>query len=1609
MPVQFNLEPPSQESAPPAANDAPPGRAGSNKPPGTAARSKGRRPSYEGPGTRTGAAFEAVTGVAEMAAGFASAAVAVVTDDQPVGGVGMTRRGSGKVQGVFFKPHQQGDDFRTTGARAHHTEFRHHLDSLLTPEEYGRAVGRELHRRLGGDMRGLPALQRAIAEKWGFPDRVFPLLRTKLQRAGGSTESQYIVEERAFVQAFVGWLQVLRTRADRTKVSRKQHIVKHSDANIAKVYSMGEALGRGTFGEVNLAEHSTLGVKRVIKTIAKAKLSSIGEEIEAEVDTLRSLDHPHIIRIFESFDTESSLLIVMDYAEGGDLSHAIEVARAEETLLPEPWSRLVAEQIALALEYMHSKLVLHCDLKPGNTMLLQRFDLAEAVAGRAQPHVLVADFGLAELCEGDHSGSQLKGSPLYLAPEGFNRELSQYSDMWALGVIIYEMLLGDRPFKADKIVTLHIQIEKHEPSMENLTSCARELVAALMRKEPQQRPSAKECLGFKWFAGSSSDKKLRREGRAEDIKGSIRGLGHQRYFHRATMFCIAAGMGMTELQKVLELFRDIDESNTGYLSMEDIRCCLRSFDVARDPKKLMVTLDLDQDGQVSYTEFVAGALRLSDLDPKRCDRLLRYAFEVFDLDGDGGLDMTELSLMLSGAEGHLADVLPDGSTVEQVMEEITGGEGPISFADFEAYLKSEPDCAPDASDAPPEHLLMQAAVDAQSADSPPEARATALVAELLGGIGGDTSSCGDWVREEAGEEFPDFHEWFNGLYRDAQAGASTSRFLRFANAEQEAKYVEHYLPHTCQQICLLALALVAYSTWSLFFEDYTWDPSLGIWDSAPRVSNNAAWITLFLSGVGVVTICLLRLRRKDLFSRVPAQTFECWICVWACLVPFVSCFFANRHRSSAMFGYDALDIFPAINSDYDLIVVMLGALTFFSTRTNLRFVLIVMIAMASIVAYVLSSALFDTPYTDCGTERNWAWPAVLLTSVAVLGLLGHRSVEMRQRLTFLSLEASYRVLKDIRDDFDKAGDKAEATTETRTARLKRALDLVQRLKGSADATSPPLRAALSSLETVMAVTLADVVHADRLLKVDVREELDKAGIGGTAMDLLLNLLEEPPRNFHEPRATTPTAHKAEAAKLLQPWGWDVLPPPLGLPSSTSSSPSRPLAGAPSDLLLQTAVAAGAPHPDEARLAAGRFLEEILAAYAEAQSPASEARAALAVLSAHWLARNIGLWEALPPWDRFAFLAAAVGLHCEVKGGAGGALLGAEPLLSPALSATRMLAALERSGLCESCADVKRTALRFASRARPRCALDDARRLRIALDGEDPCAGDDRPALCGLVLAAADLAFLALPSSLRARWVDLCCAEVREGALGCVLGDSEPMVDVAAWLRGLIDSVALPVYDTLAKLDAPLLDPVRNLRANTKHWKETPRELPAGTASLRGSATGFGRSSGDRSAAESSATSLPRWATATAAAPVPPEVHDHEPSEFGGTLMQATFLDCPAPDGAATLLRAEYAALDGGTLAPVRTEYAALDGATLAPGATLPGTTLGAGMLGTLTDGLSATLQSAEPRDQDARFTGHSSPSDAEEEEEVCGRREGQQWPPSQLPGQVADADPEASA
>merc|ERR1719507_380299 len=129
------------------------------------------------------------------------------------------------------------------------------------------------------------------------------MLTTLLRRAAGNDASeQRTVSEDDWVQAFIRWLQVQQTRCGRTKVTRRKLIQKHTDEDMANAYSMGAKLGSGSFGEVFLATHNTLSVPRVIKAMDKTCLSLGDEQVETEVDALRSLDHPHIIRIFEAFE-----------------------------------------------------------------------------------------------------------------------------------------------------------------------------------------------------------------------------------------------------------------------------------------------------------------------------------------------------------------------------------------------------------------------------------------------------------------------------------------------------------------------------------------------------------------------------------------------------------------------------------------------------------------------------------------------------------------------------------------------------------------------------------------------------------------------------------------------------------------------------------------------------------------------------------------------------------------------------------------------------------------------------------------------------------------------------------------------------------------------------------------------------------------------------------------------------------------------------------------------------------------------------------------------------------------------------------------------------------
>eukprot|EP00930_Biecheleria_cincta_P016490 TRINITY_DN13392_c0_g2_i1.p1 TRINITY_DN13392_c0_g2~~TRINITY_DN13392_c0_g2_i1.p1 ORF type:complete len:1716 (+),score=301.90 TRINITY_DN13392_c0_g2_i1:35-5182(+) len=1459
-------------------------------------------------------------------------------------------------RGVFFRqaalfgdarePAPPGEQHRSSGSRASANpkrgragDFMQRLDVLLATVDSAYAVATELYAQFEGDLNRLPGLLQLLEDRWGFPTRVFPLLWTHLRKADGrGDEPGRVVSKDAWATAFVHWLQALRTRCGHAKVSRQCLVHTRQGDEWRKVYLQGAKLGEGSYGEVFLALHASLGVARVVKSVPKSQLSVAAEEVEDEVNTLKLLDHPHIVRVFEAFESSDTLHIVMDYAEGGDLASVLREVGDAEAQLPDRWVKETVSQVASALDYMHSRGVIHCDLKPGNTMLLQPFKLEDAMI---EPHILLADFGLAEIFDeqaGAGGPANVKGSPAYLSPEGFEGKLTQKSDTWALGVMLYEMILGTRPFKGtSNVFLLFCQVANTEPPWEEFADEPRSLIRALMAKDPAVRIPARAVFDFPWIAS------LTQEEPSASLQ-ILQTLGHAGYFHRAVMFCMASGLGMKDMSDITKLFHLMDVDHSGQLTLEELKGGLNRVGIQQDANALMSLMDLDQDGRISYTEFLAAALRLEE---ERGDRLMRYAFSMFDLDGDGYIDMQELKQLLSG-DGPPADVLPDGRTIEQVMDEVSRGEGFISFDHFRTYLlkgaKRQRDSSrtvfgksgnaagqlQDTDKGDSDQMYASVMIQSLLDDGQPEEQASDTSGEEndANGDGRSRLMNSTVVDEEDNQLLFGFHDWLHDLFQDSQQDARLTVLLSFRDVRIEAAYVAHYLPATLRQTQLLTLLVIGYSFWTLTTHKWTWNPTLARWSSHVQALNNTGWLVIALASLIVLATsqCWLeswkRRKREKLgrgssgssienkiardeavqaeesFDREAVRA-ERILSVWTAVMPWIACFLANRRRLSALFSVMPLDHFPGVNSDYDLIITMLGTLMFFSMRTNLCFVHTLPMALSCLTAYGCSSLIMYFSNQEMGNRSSCAeqsgtvWMTLVLMTSFALCLSGHRNLEYHRRLAFLSLYASYGVLKDM--DMEHP-DMVPLTTpnsampptptsntatcakamegQTRMARLKRGLEVLQRLSCNPALGNQALRNALFGLQDVLQTTRDDVAQAERLLLLDLSEKMDKEGICGESQKLVLDTFDAPPalpRPTRGPAMLSQHMPASVDASKSEAWGWQVLT------LSKSSSPSgisgkvdsrRPLAVAGEELLLPAAreFVGGADGP-------GKNLLDALLEIHRSSAFGAEQRAALGLRASHWLAQQIGLWPVMSACERLALLTAAAGLHSAPTGAVKalgfhrcvfGALAGRDPLLGHASSAASTMLALRNAGLAnagaQSSNDGEGQLLEFVrrlqGRARPACALEDLKRLRALLESDDDIlssAASTRSAwpedgsakldesrsqdkedsesiamgrrmlLCGLVLAAGDLAFLGLPREMHLSW-----AEISRQA-------SEAGLHASSWLRGMAILLAVPLYESLCALEKAsnpessklaLAVPLRHLSENARHWKAHPCAPPS---------------------------------------------------------------------------------------------------------------------------------------------------------------------------------------
>merc|ERR1719174_217903 len=249
-------------------------------------------------------------------------------------------------------------------------------------------------------------------------------------------------------------LHMLRVRRDELQPQgvRLCHLPRK---NPRTEYELGKKLGEGGQGAVYIAKKRDTGEPRVVKFYSKAAAAMPLDDIKDEFELLKSLDHPNIARIYEAFEDASNAYVVSEPLFGGDLTTLLTKAKENGVTPTYAWVGGVYRQVVGALIYLHSKRVIHCDMKEANVM----------IAGDSHwqsPKVVVIDFGLAK---GFHDAAQTCGTPGYMPPEVWTNQLwTPKGDMHALAMMLIQTFTGQLPFLGRSMEeiqhkTLHMPVD----------------------------------------------------------------------------------------------------------------------------------------------------------------------------------------------------------------------------------------------------------------------------------------------------------------------------------------------------------------------------------------------------------------------------------------------------------------------------------------------------------------------------------------------------------------------------------------------------------------------------------------------------------------------------------------------------------------------------------------------------------------------------------------------------------------------------------------------------------------------------------------------------------------------------------------------------------------------------------------------------------------------------------------------------------------------------------------------------------------------------------------------------------------------------------------------
>jgi len=451
--------------------------------------------------------------------------------------------------------------------------------------------------------------------------------------------------------------------------ARQALFLEHNGKKLEECYSLERVLGRGGFGIVRKAYlKNCTGITRAIKQVPKKNMM-VNLAVRREASVLQRLDHPSVCRIFETFEDETNIYLVMEYVEGRELFQEI-VETLDNNCFDEARYAAIMGEVFNALQYLHSHEVLHRDLKPENVMVCKR-----VASSSRRPHIKLIDFGLAVLARtsGSYSANRKEGTTAYLAPEALEHcKFSSASDMWSTGITIFVMFRGQFPAPDPLMLQHGIRKVCSDP--------ARSILEGLLHENPQRRLSAADAARHPWICNGRALADSHRAGDLQKVGESFVEFYQSDKLKRAALTAVALQDTSQQMDALREQFDLIDLDGNGVITKDELTKAFQAAppaqvkDVRIWAEALFAELDADGSGEIQFTQWQAAALRSNT---EISDAVMRAAFRTIDVDNTGSISPENLSRLLQVSGAELSSIMSSADL---------NGDGVIDFEEFKAIF-----------------------------------------------------------------------------------------------------------------------------------------------------------------------------------------------------------------------------------------------------------------------------------------------------------------------------------------------------------------------------------------------------------------------------------------------------------------------------------------------------------------------------------------------------------------------------------------------------------------------------------------------------------------------------------------------------------------------------------------------------------------------------------------------------------------------------------------------------------------------------------------------------------------------------------------------------------